>query len=435
MNLQTLGRAFTHRNFRLFFMGQSISLIGTWMQQVALAWLVFELTHSSAALGQVGFSGQVPALVLAPVAGVFVDRVNRHRLLLATQSLAMLQAFAVAALALTDRITLGEILFLSVFLGAVNVFDMTGRQAFLTQMVESREDLANAIALNSSMVNGTRLVGPALAGFVLARTSAGVCFLLNGLSYLAVLASLLAMRLRPRPQSPHLGRLAHGLREGYAYAFGFAPIRDLLLLLTVVSLAGTSYSVLLPVFATDVLHGGALTLGLLGAGAGVGALAGAVFLAARGSVLGLGKWIAVCPVLFGAALIGFSFSENLGLSLALLAVAGFAMMVQMAATNTILQTIVEEDKRGRVMSLYAMAFLGMVPVGSLLAGYLAAAAGAPAAVRAGGICCLAAAVPFAARLPALRALVRPIYVRIGILPEVAAGIQAATDLALPPVER
>ncbi len=432
MDLASLGRALSHRNFRLFLFGQGISLIGTWMQQVALAWLVFELTGSSFWLGVVGFCGQAPALVLAPFAGVFVDRWNRLRLLLLTQTLMMLQAFALAALALTGRANVPWVLGLSVFLGVLNVFDMTARQAFYTEMVERPEDLANAIALNSSMVNGSRLVGPALAGLLLAETSAGVCFLVNGVSYLAVLAALLAMRLVPRPRPRHRGRVLAGLREGLAYALGFAPIRAILLLLALVSLMGMSYSVLLPVFAQDVLGGGAYTFGLLGAAAGVGALVGALQLAARPTVLGLGRWIALMPALFGAALIGFSFSKTLWLSLPLLMMAGFAMMVQMASSNTVLQTIVEEDKRGRVMSLYTMAFLGTAPLGSLLAGWLAEVIGPQNMVRLGGACCAAGSLLFAAQLPRLREKVRPIYVRMGILPQVAAGLQAASEMTVPP---
>jgi MFS family permease len=436
MALGSLGRALAHRNFRLFLFGQGVSLIGTWMQQVALAWLVFELTGASADsafwLGLVNFCGQAPALVLAPFAGVFVDRWNLHRLLLVTQTLMMLQAFAVAALALTGTADVPALIALSVVLGVVNVFDMTARQAFYATMIDRREDLANAIALNSSMVNGSRLVGPALAGLLLAETSAGVCFLVNGVSYLAVLAALLAMRLGPRPRPPHRGPVQAGLREGLSYAWGFAPIRAILLLLSLVSLMGMSYSVLLPVFAKDVLRGGPAEYGLLGAAAGVGALAGALLLAARHSVLGLGRWIALTPALFGAALVGFSFSDKLGLSLPLLVVAGFAMMVHMAASNTVLQTVVDEDKRGRVMSLYTMAFLGTLPLGSLLAGSLAHQIGAPGMVRLGGACCVVASLLFAVQLPRLREKVRPIYVRMGILPEVAAGLGAASDVTVPP---
>ncbi|HEX5269076.1 MAG TPA: MFS transporter, partial [Gemmataceae bacterium] len=407
MDLASLGRALSHRNFRLFVFGQGVSLIGTWMQQVALAWLVFVLTGSSSQssfwLGLVGFCGQAPALLLAPFAGVIVDRANRHRLLLVTQTLMMLQAFGVAALAFSGRADVPSLVALSLFLGVVNVFDMTARQAFYTEMLDRREDLANAIALNSSIVNGSRLVGPALAGLLLAETSAGVCFAVNGVSYLAVLAALLAMRLPARPRPPVRGRIVAGLREGLAYALGFAPIRSILLLLSLVSLMGMSYAVLLPVFASDVLHGGPTTYGLLTAASGVGALAGALLLAARHSVLGLGRWITFTPALFGAALIGFSFSTTLWLSLPLLTVAGFAMMVQMASSNTVLQTIVEEDKRGRVMSLYTMAFLGTAPLGSLLAGWLADVIGPPKMVRLGGACCVLGSALFATQLPRLRA--------------------------------
>jgi len=435
MDLRTLGRALAHRNFRLFLFGQGVSLIGTWMQQVALAWLVFELTGSAFWLGLVGFCGQAPGLVLGPFSGVLVDRWNRLRLLLVTQTLMMLQAFAVAALALTDTANVGNLTALSLVLGVVNVFDMTARQAFYTEMVVRREDLGNAIALNSSMVNGSRLVGPALAGVLLAQTSAGVCFLVNGVSFLAVLAALLAMRLNPTPRAAPPERVLQGLREGYVYAFGFAPIRNLVLLLSLVCLFGMSYSVLLPVFARDVLNGGPSTFGLLSAAAGVGALAGALWLAARHSVLGLGRWIALSPAVFGIALIGFSFSTTLWLSMALLIVAGFAIMINLAATNTVLQTIVDEDKRGRVMGLYTMAFLGTAPLGSLLAGWLAEMMGAPNMVRLGGACCVLGSALFAVQLPRLREKVRPIYVRMGILPEMAAGIGAASDLTVPPVKQ
>jgi MFS family permease len=423
-------RALRHRNFRLFFAGQSISLIGTWMQQVATSWLVYLLTQSAWWLGLVTFAGQVPSFFLAPVAGVVVDRANRHRLLILTQALAMLQAFALAGLALRDTATVGAVLVLNFFVGLVNAFDMTARQAFLTELVGgSREDLANAIALNSAMVNGARLVGPALAGIVLTSTSPGVCFLINGLSYLAVLLALLAMRVQPRPIAAHPPFL-HGLREGFAYALGFAPIRAILLLLGVVSMAGMAYTVLLPILATATFHGGAGTLALLTTASGVGALAAGLFLAARHSVLGLGRWIAWTPTLFGAALIALSSTDDLPVALPLLAVAGFAMMAQMAASNTVLQTIVTEDKRGRVMSLYLMAFMGMAPLGSLTAGWLAEEVGVTSTLRLEGAVCVAGSLLFAAWLPRLRALVRPLYVQMGILPELASALPdpQATDL-------
>jgi MFS family permease len=428
----SLLRALAHRNYRLYFVGQGVSLVGTWMQQLALSWVVYQLTDSAVWLGVVGFAGQIPGFFLAPVAGVVADHYNRHRLLLLTQTLMMLQAFALAALALAGVITVWQIIVLSVLLGVVNALDMTVRQAFLTELIERREDLANAIALNSSMVNGSRLVGPALAGFLLAQTSAGVCFLINGVSYLAVLAALLAMTVRPASRPARRPPLLRGLREGFRYAFGFTPIRALLALLALVSLASMAYTVLLPVFADRLVGGGAATLGLLTAATGVGALTAAVFLASRQTVLGLGKWIAAAPAVFSAALFVFSASRNLWLSMLMLFLAGAALMMQMAATNTILQTIVEEDKRGRVMSFYTMAFLGMAPLGSLMGGLLAERIGAPGTVRVAAAACLVGSALFAVALPSLREEVRPIYRRMGILPELATGVQSATELNVPP---
>ncbi len=416
-------RALAHRNFRLFCLGQGVSLIGTWVQQVAASWLVFELTGSPLWLGVVAFAGQAPVFFLAPPAGVVVDRVRRHRLLLLTQSLAMLQAFALAALALSGAVEVWHVVALNLFLGAVTALDMTTRQAFLTELVAGREDLANAIAINSSMVNGARLVGPAVAGLVLARWGAGVCFLLNGASYLAVLAALLAMAVPLRPAG-HRGPLWRGLWEGIAYAFGSDPIRSLLLLLAVVSMAASAYAALLPVIAAALPGGGAGTYGLLSAAAGVGALAAALLLASRRSVVGLGRWVVAAPGVLGLALVGLSFAGTAAVAAAALAVAGLAMMAHMAASNTILQTIVDDDKRGRVMSLYAAAFMGAGPVGSMAAGSLAEAVGVASALRLAGAVCLAGAVLFALRLPRLRAAVRPIYVRLGILPAPAPGAPA-----------
>jgi MFS family permease len=432
MSMPRLFRALTHRNFRLFFLGQGISLIGTWMQQVALAWLVFELTGSPFWLGLVGFAGQLPTFFLAPVAGVLIDRTERHRLLLFTQTLAMSQALVVAVLALSGAITVWEILPLSMFLGLVNAFDMPGRQAFLTDLVGRGGDLGNAIALNSSLVNGARLVGPALAALLLARAGPAACFVVNAASYVAVLAALLAMRDVPRRSGRPAAPLAQGLGEGFRYAFGFPPIRALLLLLALISLAGMPFTVLLPVFATRVLHGGAETLGLLSAASGAGALCAALMLASRRSVLGLGRWIAIAPAISGLGLIGFGFSTSLWLSMLLLAIVGFAMMAHMAASNTILQTIVEEDKRGRVMSLYTMAFFGTMPLGSLLAGTLADHLGAPMTVLVCGCVCMAGSVFFSLQLPALRQSVRPIYARMGILPPMVSGLQTASELTVPP---
>jgi MFS family permease len=344
----------------------------------------------------------------------------------------MVQAFVLAGLTATGTITAWQVILLSAFLGTVNAFDMTVRQAFLTEMVERREDLANAIALNSSLVNGARLLGPSLGGLLIAWLGETMCFLFNGLSFLAVLAALLAMRLPPRSQPLARGRVWHGLSEGLGYALGFPPIRAILLLLALVSLAGMSYEVLMPVFARDFLGGGPETQGLLLGAAGVGALVGALYLASRKTILGLGWRLAVAPGVYGACLIGFSSSRWLVLSLGLLVVMGFSVMVQLAASNTILQTIAQEDKRGRVMSLYTMAFIGVAPWGSLLMGWLATRLGPSETVMLGGVACISGSLLFLSQLGVLRRLVRPIYRQMGILPELAAGIQSASDLRVPP---
>jgi len=428
-------RALRHRNYRLFFGGQSVSLVGSWMTRIATSWLVYRLTGSAWLLGLVGFAGQIPSFLLAPFAGVLVDRWNRHRLLVATQVLAMLQSAALAALALTGVITVRHVLLLSLVQGVINAFDMPARQAFVVEMVESRADLGNAIALNSSMVNAARLLGPSIGGGVIAAVGEGWCFALDAVSYLAVIASLLLMRLAPRaahPQPAVRARVLPELREGLAYAARSAPIRSILLLLAIVSLVGMPYTVLMPIFASQILHGGPHTLGFLMAATGVGALGGAVYLASRETVLGLGRLISLMSALFGAGLIGFAYSRSLWLSLLLLLATGAGFMVQMAASNTVLQTLVEDDKRGRVMSFYTMAFMGTAPFGSLFAGGVAHRIGAPATLALGGAGCLLAAAWFARLLPELRRSVRPIYVRMGILPEMAAGIQTATELSVPP---
>jgi MFS family permease len=426
-------RALSHRNYKLFFSGQSVSLIGTWMTRIATSWLVYRLTGSPLLLGVVGFAGQIPSFLLAPFAGVLVDRWNRHRLLVVTQVLAMLQSLALAVLALSGVISIRHVIWLSVLQGLINAFDMPARQAFVVEMVERREDLPNAIALNSSMVNAARLVGPSLGGVIIAAVGEGWCFMIDAVSYVAVIASLLAMRVAPRAlRQAKQANMLRQLREGWGYAYRFAPIRNLLLLLALVSLVGMPYTVLMPVFAEEVLRGGPHTLGLLMAASGVGALAGAMFLAARKSVLGLGKFIPLTAAAFGAGLIAFSFSRVMWLSLLLMVVTGLGFMVQMAASNTVLQTIVDEDKRGRVMSFYTMAFMGTAPFGSLLAGTVAERIGAPLTLLFGGLGCIAGALWFARSLPALRRDVRPIYVRIGILPEVAAGIHTTSELGVPP---
>jgi MFS family permease len=420
-------RALEHRNYKLFFSGQSVSLIGTWMTRLATSWLVYRLTQSAFLLGLVGFASQIPLFVLGPFAGVWVDRLNRRTVLVVTQALSMLQSLWLAELALRHVITIHEIIWLSLFQGLINAFDMPARQAFVVQMVNSREDLPSAIALNSSMVNGARLIGPSIAGAVIALAGEGMCFLIDGLSYLAVIASLLLMhitRLEERKRETHV---REDLVEGWRYVTRSVAIRSILLLLSLFSLVGTPYMVLLPIYAAQILHGGAHTLGFLTGAVGIGALISAGALASRRSVLGLGPVIAYTAVVFGAALMAFAYSRWLWLSLLLLIGTGFGMMQNMAASNTILQTIVEEDKRGRVMSFYSMAFAGMAPFGSLLAGAVANRIGSPATLAVCGVICAAGGAWFWRKLPAIREHVRPIYRQLGILPEVAQGMRVATE--------
>jgi MFS family permease len=426
-------RALRHRNYRLFFTGQSISMIGTWMTRIATSWLVYKLTGSALLLGVVGFAGQIPSFILAPFAGVFVDRWNRHKLLVGTQVLAMVQSFSLGILALSGYIKIWHVIALSVFQGIINAFDMPARQSFVVQMVENRDDLSNAIALNSSLVNGARLIGPSVGGVVIAVVGEAWCFMIDGFSYLAVIGSLLAMTVAPVviKTAKETGVLRQ-LREGFSYVSGFMPIRSILLLLAFVSLVGFPYTVLMPVFANDILHGGPNTLGFLMAATGVGALTGAMLLAARKSVLGLGRYIPMMAGLFGASLIAFSFSRVIWVSLVLLVVTGLGFMVHMAASNTLIQTMVDEDKRGRVMSFYTMAFMGTAPFGSLIAGSLAEKIGAPNTLAIGGIGCIAAAAIFYAKLPRLRNFVRPIYIQKGILPEIRSGVLRSSELSTPP---
>ena len=416
-------RALRHRNFRLYFGGQTISLIGTWMTRLATSWLVYRLTGSAFLLGIVGFAGQIPTFLFAPFAGVWLDRLNRHKVLVVTQFLAMLQSFALAALTLTKHINIREIIFLSAFQGLINAFDMPSRQAFVVQMVEDKQDLGNAIALTSSMVNLARLIGPSLAGAVIALSGEGFCFLVDGISYLAVIASLLAMQIKSVPMKHTADSMLTQFKEGWAYVSGFAPIRVILLVFAIVSLMGWPFTVLMPIFAGKILKGGPHTLGFLMGAVGIGALVSAASLAVRKSVLGLGRMIPMSTAAFGIALIFFGMSRILWVSLLLVLVCGFGMMQQMAASNTIIQTIVEESKRGRVMSFYTVAFVGMAPFGSLFAGALAHSIGAPRTVMLSGACCIACAVWFATRLPSIEKSISPIYIHLGIIPPVNAVVQ------------
>ena len=408
-------RALRHRNFKLFVAGQSVSLIGTWMTRLATSWLVYRLTHSALLLGVVGFAGQILTFALAPFAGVWVERMDRRKLLVWTQVLAAVQSLAMAALTLTRVITIHEIIGLAIMQGLINAFDMPGRQAFLVQMVEDRADLGNAIALNSSMVNAARLVGPALAGIIIGAVGEGWCFLIDGVSYFAVIASLLMMRVKPLGVKRVAASMLEQMREGWSYVSTFVPIRTVLLLFAILSLMGWPYAVLLPIFAGQVLGGGPHTLGYLTGASGVGALASALLLALRKSVVGLTRSIQIAAGLFGTGLMLFGLSHVLWLSLLLMLVIGYGMMQGLAASNTVIQTLVPEDKRGRVMSYYTMAFVGMAPFGSLLAGGLAHWLGAPRTVMITGACCVAGCLWFTTQLAAVREVMRPIYEDMGLI--------------------
>jgi MFS family permease len=423
----TIFRSLKYRNYRLFFSGQSISLIGTWMQRIAMPWLVYHMTGSALLLGVVSFAGQIPTFVLSPFAGVLTDRWNRYRVLLFTQIFSLIQAGVLALLCLAGVIRIWEIVGLSVILGCINAFDVPARHSFVIEMVENKEDLGNGIALNSMMFNGARLIGPSIAGMMLATTSEGVCFLLNAVSYIFVIASLLLMRLKPRETIKRDKQILTEFREGFRYTFGFAPIKHLLILLSISSLMGMSYTVLMPVFAKEILQGGSHTYGFLMGAAGFGALMGALFLASRKSVIKLGRIVPLSTILFGTGLLALSFSRIFPVSLILMVFVGLGMMMQTAASNTILQTITDDDKRGRVMSFYTMAIMGTAPFGSLLAGSMAKVIGTPVTIFAGGLSCIIGAIFFMRKLPELKALVHPIYVKMGIIPEVASGIQTASD--------
>ncbi|GAX44534.1 major facilitator transporter [Tolypothrix sp. NIES-4075] len=407
--------AFRSRNYRLFFLGQGISLIGSWMTQLATIWLVYSLTNSPIMLGIVGFTSQIPSFFLAPFGGVFVDRFSRHRTLIGTQILAMIQSLTLAVLALTGVIQVWHIIALSLLQGFINAVDAPARQAFVPELIERRDDLANAIAINSTMFNGARLIGPAIGGLLIAQVGAAYCFLIDGLSYIAVIIALLAMNIKSNKYQVGSANPIQRIKEGFNYAFGFAPIRAILILSALVSFLGMQYTIIVPIFAEKILQGGADTLGFLMAASGVGALSGGIYLATRGTVIGLGRLIAFGPTILGCGLIAFSLSRFLPLSLFSLLFVGLGSILQIAAGNTVLQTIVDDDKRGRVMSLYTMSFLGTIPFGNLLAGFLANHIGATNTLIIDGIACILGSIFFVRKLPALRRSIRPIYEQKGIL--------------------
>ena len=423
VQLRRIFRSLAYRNFRLFFVGQGISLVGTWMQMIAVGWLAYELTAGEPErvravwLGIVGFAGRIPTFIFAPLGGVLVDRWDRWRVVTAMQILALIQAALLAALTLMHVITMGELIMLSLFLGLISAFDIPARQSFMIETVEKPSDLGNAIALNSSMFNIARIIGPAVGGVLLKTVGTGVCFLCNAVSYIAVIAALLAMRLKPSGRIAVTGHVVKNMVEGVRYVLNSPPIKNILLLLMVVSLSGASYPVLLPIFSEHVLHHGSGLYALLFAAAGFGALAGAVFLAFRESVCGLLGWIAAAPVIFGLGLILLGLSRWVWLSLLSMPVIGFGLLVQTAASNTMIQTLVEDRMRGRVMSLYSMAFMGMMPVGSLLSGLMSRIVGAPVTVFLSGLLCIAGALVFSKSLKDLHRQLHPIYVKEGIISE------------------
>jgi MFS family permease len=425
--LKTIFRSLQYRNYRLFFGGQSISLIGTWMQRIAMPWLVYHLTGSAFLLGLVSFAGQIPTFLLAPLAGVVTDKFSRYRVLLITQVISLLQALILALLSLAGVIQIWHIVVLSIALGCVNAFDVPSRHSFVIEMVEKKEHLGNAIALNSMMFNGARLIGPSIAGLILATAGEGICFLINAVSYIFVVMSLLSMKIQKKEITRKSGNLLNEMKEGFRYTFGFVPIKHLLILLGIVSLMGSSYQVLMPVFAKEILHGNSSTFGFLMGAAGVGALAGAIFLASRETLIKLGRIIPAASAMFGAGLVALSFTKYFPVSLLLMIIIGLGLMLQTASSNTILQTITDDDKRGRVMSFYTIAIMGTAPFGSLLAGSLAKVIGTPYTILIGGISCIAGAFLFYKKLPELKKIVHPVYVKMGLIPEIVTGIQTASE--------
>ncbi len=407
--------ALRSRNYRLFFAGQGVSLIGSWMTQIATVWLVYHLTNSAFMLGVVGFTSQIPNLLLAPFGGVLVDRFPGRRVLIGTQVLAMVQSLTLAALALSGVIQLWQILVLSVIQGLINAVDAPARQVFVIDLVEKREDLASAIAINSTMFNGARLIGPAIGGLLIAQVGEAYCFLVDGLSYIAVLWALLAMKLPPKAIVNSAGNPWQKIKAGWSYAFRSPPILAILSLSALVSLMGMQYTALVPVVADKILHGNAQTLGFLMAASGIGALSGGIYLATRQTVVGLGKLIILGPAILGLGLIIFAFSRWLPLSQLAMGCIGLGTILQIAAGNTVLQTIVDDDKRGRVMSLYTMSFLGITPFGSLLGGALANQIGVTETLVIAGIACILGAIGFNRQLPALKEIVHRIYVQKGII--------------------
>lgn len=415
-----------YRNYRLFFIGQGTSLIGTWMQRVATSWLVYRLTGSAFLLGVSGFMSQIPTFFLSPLGGVVADKGDKRGILLVTQILSLLQALLLAILVIAGEITVAWIILLNLSLGIINSFDITARQSFVVEMIDNKDDLGNAIALNSSLVNGARLLGPSITGVIIAVAGEGVCFIINSASYIVIIIALLKMNIAPKRIVRKETHVLHDLKEGFVYIYRTVPLRSTLLLLALVSLLGMPYQVLMPVFAKKILGGGAHTLGFLMGSAGLGALAGVFYLASRKGIHNIWKLITLSASIFGAALIAFSLSGNLWLSLLLLLLVGWGMMVQMASSNTLLQVLVDDDKRGRIMAYYAMAFMGMVPFGSLIAGTLAEVIGAPYTVLSGGVLCVICSFLLSGEIHKAGNMIPP--PGRGLTPEIEAGIESSEEV-------
>ncbi|HNX24746.1 MAG TPA: MFS transporter [Spirochaetota bacterium] len=401
-------RALKNRDYRLFFFGQGVSLIGTWMQSIAASWLIYRLTGSALMLGLAGFLGQIPVFLISPFAGVLGDRLSRHRILMAVQILSMLQAFSFAIVTLTGVVQVWHILLLSCILGIINAFEMPVRQAFVIEMIKDKSDLPNAIALNSSIFNASRLIGPAIAGIIVAAAGEGICFLINGISYIAVIAAYLSMNVVTEKVRKTGGNVFADLKDGFFYAAGFVPIRDLLILIAGISLFGMTFPVLLPVFAAKIFGGGSHIFGMLVSATGAGAFLATVYLAMRKSIQDQGRVMNIGVYTLALSLMAFSYSEFIFLSVALLVITGFSMIVVIASCNMLIQAVVDEDKRGRVMSFYVMAFSGAAPIGSLLSGALSSKTGAPMTVFICGAACLALGIVFSFRLPVVSELIKPI---------------------------
>ena len=429
-NIKNIFRSLQYKNFRLFFSGQSISLVGTWIQLITTPWLVYHLTGSAFELGLVGFASQIPVFLIAPFAGVLTDRWNKFNILLFTQIAAMVQAAILAILYFTDVIQVWHILLLSLILGVVNAFDSPARQSFIVDMIEKKEDLGNAIALNSLMVNGARLLGPSIAGMLIAFFSEGVCFSINAFSYVFVITSLLLMKIPKKQVKKVNKKVLSELKDGVKYAIDFPPIKYIILLLVLLSVMGFPYRVLMPIFAKEILHGGSHTFGFLMGASGLGAFLSALFLASKKNALGLEVLIPIATAIFGLGIVLFSFSHFMVLSLFLMVFIGSGMMLQMASSNTILQTIVIDDKRGRVMSFYTMALMGTAPFGSLFSGWIATYIGAPNTLLIGGIACIIGAAVFASKLPKLKAAIRPVYVNLGFISDEPIEVEKAINLKI-----